>query len=52
MLFCWWFMEKTIKNKLKDYKRKKGKKWVDIPTSIKERNCGSGMKFSGKYVDE
>lgn len=45
-------MKKTIKNKFKDYQRKKGKKWIDIPTKIKDRNCASGIQFGGKYIDE
>lgn len=45
------FMEKTKKNKIKDYERTKGKKWVNIPVLYKDRTTGSGVTFGGKYVD-
>lgn len=45
-------MEKSAKNKLKDYKRTKGKKWIDAPAEIKKRISGSGVRFGGKYIDQ
>ena len=45
-------MEKSKKNKLKDYKRTKDKIWVDKPTSINKRTSGSGVVFRGKYVEK
>lgn len=45
-------MEKTKKNILKDCKRTKGKKWVDIHVRANERTSGSGMTFTGRYVDD
>lgn len=45
-------MEKTSKNKLKDYRRTKGKKWVDTHTEFSKRTSGSGLKFGGKYVEK
>lgn len=44
-------MKKTKNNKLKDYKRTKGKKWIDAPIRYKNRTCGSGVTFGGYYVD-
>lgn len=44
-------MEKTKKNKLKDYKRVEGKKWVDVPVRFKDRATGSGVRFAGKYIN-
>lgn len=41
-----------MKNKMKDYKRKKGKKWVDTHVFYKDRKCGSGVTFTGKYVNK
>ena len=45
-------MKKSEKNKLKDYKRTKGKVWVHTPTTFDKRTCGSGVTFQGKYVDK
>ena len=45
-------MEKSDKNKLKDYKRTKGKIWVSIPSTYDKRMTGSGVTFQGKYVDK
>ena len=45
-------MEKTNKQKLKDYMRKKGKIWVDEPQTFKKRTSGSGVQFGGSYVDK
>ena len=43
-------VEKTRENRLKDYRRITGKKWVDIPTKFEKRVSGSGVQFGGKYV--
>lgn len=43
-------MEKSEKNKLKDYKRVKGKTWVRTPMTFDKRTTGSGVTFQGKYV--
>lgn len=43
-------MEKTEKNKLKDYKRTKEKVWVRTPVTFGKRTTGSGVTFQGKYV--
>ena len=43
-------MEKSDKNKLKDYKRTKGKVWVRTPVTFDKRTTGSGVTFQGKYV--
>lgn len=43
-------MEKSQENKLKDYKRKKGKKWVRTHEGFEKRTTGSGVTFGGKYV--
>lgn len=43
-------MEKSEKNKLKDYKRTKGKVWVRTPVTFDKRTTGSGVTFQGKYV--
>ena len=43
-------MEKSDKNKLKDYKRTKGKAWVRTPVTFDKRTTGSGVTFQGKYV--
>ena len=40
----------NLENRLKDYRRIKGKKWVDIPTKFEKRVSGSGVQFGGKYV--
>lgn len=45
-------MEKSKKNKLKDYKRVKGKKWIDEPTMYKDRKSGSGLTYGGRYIDK
>ena len=45
-------MEKSKKNRLKDYKETKGKKWVYLPTPYTKRKSGSGITFDGKYVDK
>lgn len=45
-------MEKSDKNRLKDYKRTKGKVWVSIPSTYDKRMTGSGVTFRGKYVDK
>ena len=45
-------MEKTKKNKLKDYKRTKGKVWERIPVTYDKRTTSSGVTFQGKYVDK
>lgn len=37
-------------NKLKQKESKAEKIWVDIPTFYKDRKCGSGLTFGGKYV--
>lgn len=42
-------MEKTDKNKEKDARRKGMRKWVDVPTKIENRKCGSGITFGGEY---
>ena len=46
------FMEKTKKNRLKDYRELKGKRWVYLPTPYAKRKSGSGVTFDGKYVDK
>ena len=51
-LFSWWIMEKTNKQKLKDYMRNKGKIWVDEPQTLNKRACGHGVKFGGSYVEK
>ena len=51
-VFCLQKMKKTMENKLKEYKKKKGKIWVDIHTPYRERTTGSGLTFRGKYVDK
>jgi len=38
-------MEKTKRKEIK-----KDKVWVDIPTLYKDRKCGSGLTFGGRYV--
>lgn len=43
-------MEKSEKNKLKDYKQTKGKVWVITPVAFDKRTTGSGVTFQGKYV--
>lgn len=43
-------MEKSEKNKLKDYKRLKGKTWERIPSTLDRRTTGSGVEFEGRYV--
>ena len=43
-------MEKSEKNKLKDYKRTKGKKWVDSHVHYSDRKSGSGVRFEGFFV--
>lgn len=43
-------MEKSEKNKLKDYKRTEGKVWVRTPVTFDKRTTGSGVTFRGKYV--
>ena len=43
-------MEKSDKNKLKDYKRTKGKVWTEIPVTFDKRTTGSGVTFQGRYV--
>ena len=43
-------MEKSEKNKLKDYKRTKGKKWECVPVPFEKRTTGSGLTFQGRYV--
>ncbi len=43
-------MEKSKKNKYKDYLRTKNKKWIHIPQMAKDRTCASGVTFWGKYV--
>lgn len=45
-------MEKTEKNKAKDYFRTKGKVWVHVPQMAKDRKTASGVTFWGKYVDK
>lgn len=45
-------MEKTNKQKLKDYMRNKGKIWVDEPQTLNKRACGHGVKFGGSYVEK
>ena len=45
-------MEKSEKNKLKDFKRTKGKMWMDVPSTLKRRTTGSGVKFIGKYISK
>ena len=45
-------MEKTNKQKLKDYMSKKGKIWVDKPQTLKKRTCSGGVRFGGSYVDK
>ena len=45
-------MEKSKKNRLKDYQETKGKKWVYLPTPYTKRKSGSGITFDGKYVDK
>lgn len=45
-------MEKSKENRLKDYKRTKGKVWVYTPTTFNKRTCGSGVTFRGKYIDK
>ena len=44
-------MEKTKKNKKKDKARHGGLVWVDKRTKPNERTTGSGVTFTGKYVD-
>lgn len=44
------YMEKSEKNKYKDYLRTKNKKWIHIPQMAKDRTCASGVTFWGKYV--
>lgn len=46
------YMEKSEKNKLKDFKRTKGKTWIEIPSTFKRRTTGSGVKFIGKYISK
>lgn len=45
-------MEKTRKNKLKDYQRTKGKQWIDTHTEYKDRKSGSGVRFGGRYIEK
>ena len=45
-------MEKTKKNKKKDKERHAGMIWVDKRTRAKDRMTGSGVTFSGKYVEK
>lgn len=46
------YMEKSEKNKLKDYKRLKGKTWKRIPSTLDRRRTGSGIEFEGRYVSK
>lgn len=39
-----------IMNKPNTEKTENKKVWIDIPTFYKDRKCGSGLTFSGKYV--
>ena len=50
--FFYWrnSMKKSEKNKLKDYKRTKGKKWEYVPVPFEKRTTGSGLTFQGRYV--
>lgn len=45
-------MEKTEKNKAKDWARAVGKVWVRIPQTFKQRTTGSGIVFGGMYIDK
>lgn len=45
-------MEKSKNNKLKDYKRTKGKIWVNETVRYKDRKTGSGLTFSGRYIEK
>ena len=45
-------MEKSKENKLKDYKRTKGKVWVRTPVTFDKRTTGSGVTFQGKYISK
>lgn len=42
-------MRKTSENLEKDKKRSKGKQWIDEHTYFKDRTCGSGVVFYGRY---
>lgn len=42
-------MELSKKNARKNKMRTYGLEWVDDPTPINKRVCGSGVMFSGHY---
>lgn len=46
---CFYFLGEDM-NKLKQKESKAEKIWVDIPTFYKDRKCGSGLTFGGKYI--
>lgn len=45
-------MEKSEKNKAKDRERTAGYVWEDMPVKKEERTTGSGVTFSGRYVED
>lgn len=45
-------MKKSLKNRHKDAERTKGKVWIDEPVTAKDRKCGSGVTFGGRYVNK
>lgn len=44
-------MEKTKKNKDKDKLRTDKKIWIDKKTKPIDRTTGSGVTFTGEYID-
>ena len=45
-------MKKSKKSMEKDDKRHNGKIWVDKKTKPEDRKTGSGVTFTGAYVDK
>ena len=45
-------MKKSEKNKAKDRERTAGYVWEDMPVKKEERATGSGVTFSGRYVED
>lgn len=44
-------MEKSEKNKAKDRARTAGRQWIDGHVMYKDRALGSGVTFTGKYIE-
>lgn len=44
-------MEKSLKNRAKDFERTKDKVWIPEPQTGKNRKCASGVTFGGRYEE-